>query len=219
MHFEILIEDRSGEVLLQSLLTKIFGENGGLHSWRTHAYRGIGRVPPDLRGKTDPWKRVILNQLPRILAGYGKSLQGQDSAVVVVVDLDDRECIGFKQELVQVLVCCHPRPRALFRIAVEETEAWLLGDRSAVRKAFPRAKLNVLDSYVQDSICGTWEVLADAVFPGGSSKLKSEGYPRIGEEKCKWASLIGMHLDMESNLSPSLRAFRSGLLTLVGAQE
>jgi hypothetical protein len=219
MHFEILIEDRSGEVLLQSLLTKILGSNGDVHSWRTHAYRGIGRLPPDLRGKTDPWKRVILNQLLRILSGYGKSLQGQDAAVVVVVDLDGRDCIGFKGELVQVLRHCHPKPRALFRISIEETEAWLLADRNAVRKAFPRAKVNVLESYVQDSICGTWEVLADAVFPGGSSKLKAEGYPRIGEEKCSWASLIGSHLNVEDNLSPSLQAFRSGLLKLCAPQE
>lgn len=95
MHFELLIEDRSGEVLLRSLLAKILGSNGDPHTWRTHAYRGIGRLPPDLRGKADPWKRFILNQLPRILSGYGKSLQGQDAAVVVIVDLDDRECVGF----------------------------------------------------------------------------------------------------------------------------
>lgn len=126
--------------------------------------------------------------------------------------------LAFKDELLHVLRHCHPKPRALFRIAIEETEAWLLSDRSAVRKAFPRAKVNVLDSYIQDSICGTWEVLADAVFPGGSSKLKSEGYPRIGEEKCNWASLIGRHLNVENSPSRSLRAFRTGLLKLSGEQ-
>jgi hypothetical protein len=87
------------------------------------------------------------------------------------------------------------------------------------RAAFPRAKVSVLDSYVQDSICGTWEVLADAVFPGGAPKLGLEGYPRIGEEKCKWASLIGPHLDIESNRSPSLLALKDGLLKLSGSRE
>lgn len=214
MHFEILIEDRSGELLLESLLPKILGAKGDLHTWRTHAYRGIGRVPPDLRGKTDPWKRVLLNQLPRILGGYGKSLQNQDAAVVVVVDLDNRECIGFKEELLQTLQNCHPRPRVLFRLAIEETEAWLLGDRCAILKVFPRAKATVLNSYVPDSICRTWEVLADAVFPGGSAKLKSDGYPRAGEEKCRWADLVGPHIDVERNQSPSFQAFRGGMLKL-----
>jgi hypothetical protein len=54
MHFEILVEDASGELLLSALLPKILGENGDAHTWRTHAYRGIGRVPRDLRGKPDP---------------------------------------------------------------------------------------------------------------------------------------------------------------------
>jgi len=119
--------------------------------------------------------------------------------------------------------CCKSRVsatpnRGLFRLAIEEMEAWLLGDRDAIVKAFPRAKMNALHSYRQDSICGTWEMLADALFPGGASAPKAEGYPRIGEEKCRWASLIGRHLDFEANLSPSLRAFRFGLLKLSGVE-
>ena len=114
MHFEILVEDASGELLLGSLLPKILGKNGDSHTWRTHAYKGIGRLPKDLRGKTDPWKRILLDQLPRILAGYAKSLPSTDCAVVVVVDLDDRDCIGFKQELLQIQKGCHPRPSVLF---------------------------------------------------------------------------------------------------------
>ena len=126
---------------------RLLGNNGDKHTWKTHAYKGIGRVPKDLRGKTDPWKRIILDQLPRILAGYGKSLRSTDSAVVVVVDLDDRDCIGFKQELLQIQSKCYPKPRVLFRLAIEEMEAWLLGDRDAIVKAFPRAKMNALHSY------------------------------------------------------------------------
>lgn len=218
MHFEILVEDASGELLLDALLPKILGENGTSNTWRTHSYKGIGRIPRDLKGKTDPSKRILLDRLPKVLAGYGKSLQGSDSAVIVVVDLDDRECIGFKQELLQILKRCHPRPRALFRFAIEEMEAWLLGDRNAIIEEFPRAKAQALDSYVQDSVCGTWETLADAVFPGGSPALKAEGWPRIGQEKCRWASQVGSRLRFETNLSPSLRAFRIGVLKMSGAE-
>jgi hypothetical protein len=218
MHFEILVEDASGELLLGSLLPKILGRNGDTHTWKTHAYKGIGKIPRDLRGKTDPWKRILLDRLPKILAGYGKSLQATEAVVVVVVDLDDKDCTAFKQELVQIQNRCRPKPRVLFRLAIEEMEAWLLGDQAAIVKAFPRAKTNILQSYRQDSICGTWETLAEAVFPGGSAALKAEGYPRIGEQKCRWASQIGGHLDVEANLSPSFRVFRSGLLRLSGGE-
>lgn len=217
MHLEILVEDASGELLLGALLPKILGENGTSHTWRTHSYKGIGRLPRDLKGKIDPSRRILLDRLPKVLAGYGKSL-GPDSSVVVVIDLDDRDCVGFKQELLQILRRCHPRPRALFRFAIEEMEAWLLGDRRAVLKEFPRAKVHVLDSYVQDSVCGTWETLADAVFPGGSNVLKAEGWPRTGQEKCKWAFQIGQHLRVESNLSPSLHVFRKGVLKMGGVE-
>jgi hypothetical protein len=161
----------------------------------------------------------LLDRLPRILAGYGRSHQGQDAAVLVVVDTDDRDCVEFKQELVRILTNCQPRPRALFRLAVEEMEAWLLGDRAAILREFPRAKAGVLGSYTQDSVCGTWEKLADALFPGGSSALKAEGWPRIGEQKCKWAAQIGRHIDPEANKSPSFHAFRRGLLKLCKADE
>ena len=164
----------------------------------------------------NPAKRILLDQLPGLLAGYGKSQP--DSAVVVLVDVDDRDCISFKQELLQLLKRCHPRQRVLFRLAIEEIEAWLLGDKNAIRVGFPRAKLSALKSYRQDSICGTWELLADAVYPGGSSTLKAEGWPRIGQEKCRWASRVGVRLNVEANLSPSFHVFRSGVLKLCGTE-
>ena len=45
MHIEILVEDASGEKLLESLLPKVFGTQGDPHTWRVHAYKGIGRIP------------------------------------------------------------------------------------------------------------------------------------------------------------------------------
>jgi hypothetical protein len=161
---------------------------------------------------------VLLDRLPKILAGYGRCQAGADSAVVVLIDLDDRDCVAFKKDLVQIVERCRPRPRVLFRFAIEEIEAWLLGDTKAIHKAFPRARSSVLDEYVQDSICGTWETLADAICSGGSTTLAKAGYPPIGEEKCRWAKLIGPHMDLDSNASPSLRAFRNGLRKLCGTE-
>ena len=214
MHVEVLVEDKSGSVALDCLLEKILGANGSVHSWRTFAYKGLGHIPQNLRGVTDPKKRILLDQLPKLLRGYGRSLP-QSDAVVVVVDLDGRDCRAFKQELLAVLNGCRPRPRTLFRIAIEESEAWLLGDRAAVKAAYPGAKDSVLDGYVPDSICGTWEVLADAVRPGGAARLKQSGYPETGTAKREWAEKIAPHVDVNRNRSKSFQVFRDGVKALV----
>ena len=215
MHFEVLVEDQSGQIALGSILEKILGPNHTKHSWNIRAFKGIGRLPNDLRGAPNPANRRLLHNLPSLLRAYGG--RPQDSlAVIVVADSDNRDCIVFKQELLSVLNACNPRPNALFRIAVEEAEAWLLGDRAAVKAAYPTAKDAVLNSYVQDSICGTWEVLADAVHSGGSAHLKALGYPPAGIAKCEWARDIAPHMEVDNNKSKSFQLFRDGVRTLAG---
>jgi len=216
MHFEILVEDASGKIALESILKKILDPNEQEHTYRIISYKGIGRIPKDLRGTTDPQKRILLDRLPKLLRGYGKSLQDFSAAVIVVVDLDDKNCLMFKQEMIDILNACNPQPTTLFRIAIEEIEAWLLGDLNAVRTAYPRAKEQVLNAYGQDSICGTWEKLADAVYSGGSEKLKQLGWPHTGRAKCEWANNIACHLDVECNQSKSFQVFRDGIKNLAG---
>ena len=218
MHFEVLVEDQSGSIALERILPKILG-NDDEHTWKIIPYRGIGHLPKNLHGVTDPEKRILLDRLPRLLQGYGNSLQDFPAAVIIVVDLDDRDCMEFKRELLDVLDACNPRPETLFRIAIEEGEAWLLGDRDAVKTAYPNAKDSVLNSYVQDSICGTWEILADAIHTGGSANLKRMGYPETGRAKCDWAGAIASYMDVESNESKSFQVFRDGVRNLAGMGE
>lgn len=68
-----------------------------------------------------------------------------------------------------------------------------------------------LRSYKQDSICGTWEVLADVVYPGGLAGMKKAcpAYGEIGKTKSEWASNIGRYMDWDKNISPSFRFFAS----------
>jgi hypothetical protein len=215
MHLEVLVEDQSGAIVIEALLQKIIGSIEPAHTYRIHLYKGIGRIPKDLRGQTDPQKRILLDRLPQLLQGYGRSLQRND-AVLVVVDLDRRDCLQFKREMVSILERCHPSPKTLFRIAIEEIEAWLLGDQVALKMAYPRAKQSVLNTYSQDSICGTWEKMADVVYPGGSVKLKPLGYPLIGQVKCDWARNISQYLDVNSNNSKSFQVFCTGVQQLSG---
>lgn len=213
MHIEVLVEDSSGAKLLENLLPKIIGSQGVPHTWRIHPYKGIGRLPAGLTAKTDPSKRALLDQLPRLLAGYGKT-PGID-AVAVVVDSDRRDCKSFLQELKGLLANCHPAPNTLFRLAIEEIEAWFFGDRQALQAAYPRARIPVLNGYVQDSACGTWELLADAIYPGGSAAIRHTGWPLPGQIKHEWAERIGPHMDVENNQSASFCKFRDGLRRLV----
>jgi hypothetical protein len=213
MHIEVLVEDSSGATLVDALLPALLGPYGEPHSWRVLAYRGIGRLPAGLTTTADPAKRALLDQLPRLLAGYGRT--PHVDAVVVLVDSDQRNCKTFLAELQALLAKCKPAPRALFRLAIEEMEAWLLGDRPALLAAYPRAKKEVLARYKQDSICGTWELLADAVHAGGVAAVQKAGWPLPGQLKHEWARQIGPHMNVESNQSPSFGKFRDGVRRLV----
>jgi hypothetical protein len=213
MHIEILVEDSSGRKLLEILLPKVLGDNGSVHTWRLHSYKGVGRIPGKLSSKNDPSKRILLENLPRILRGYGRA-SGVD-AVVVVLDSDKRNCKVFLKELQKMRAACGRIPTTLFRLAIEEMEAWYLGDREALLKAYPRVRNDVLTRYTQDSLCDTWELLADAIHPGGVKAIKDNGWPLPGQLKHEWAEQIGPWLDIDRNVSPSFKKLRDGLLRLV----
>lgn len=213
MHIEVLVEDSSGAALIKTLLPQVMGLEGAPHTWRIHSYKGVGHLPKGLTTKADPAKRALLNQLPRLLAAYGKT-PGYD-AVVVVVDSDRRNCQDFLAELNAILKQCAPALNAQFRLATEEMEAWLLGDRQALLTAYPRAKRDVLARYTQDSVCGTWELLADAVHPGGHAAIQKAGWPLPGQLKHAWVGEISPHMDVETNVSPSFGKFRDGLRQLI----
>lgn len=217
MHFEILVEDQSGKKALEILVPKIIGVN---HTFRVHSYKGIGRVPKNLSNPADASKRILLDQLPRLLRGYGKTFANypddNPAAVILVCDLDDKCRKVFRQELFEILEACKPQPNARFCFAIEEGEAWFLGDIPAIKSAYPKAKDAVLSAYVNDSICGTWEWLAEAVYAGGYTNLSAKGWQSIGAEKSQWAEKICPHMDVTNNKSPSFVFFRQKLLELAG---
>lgn len=213
MHIEILVEDSSGKKLLDHLVPEVLGSYGDPHTWRLHPYKGIGRIPQGLGTKSDPEKRMLLDQLPKLLSGYHKT-PGID-AVVVVLDNDSRDCSGFLEELQEVAARCHMAEKTMFRLAIEEMEAWYFGDRDALLEAYPRAQKPVLEAYIQDSVCGTWERLADAIYPGGAAAINKAGWPVPGQIKHQWADRIGPFMDVERNISPSFGKLRDGLRRLI----
>ncbi len=213
MHFEILVEDQSGKKMLNILVPKIIGND---HTFKVIAYKGIGRIPKKINSGVDASKRILLSNLPRLLKGYGQSWRAYPAVVFVICDLDNKCLKAFRQDLFSILNSCDPQPETRFCIAIEEGEAWFLGDISAIKAAYPKAKDVVLSKYVNDSICGTWECLADAVYNGGSSALSAKGWQAVGAEKSQWADRITPHMDIANNASSSFVYFREKLLELAG---
>ena len=89
------------------------------------------------------------------------------------------------------------------RLAVEETEAFYLGDLKALKKAFPRADMATARRYVPDSVVDTWELFGRIVHDGGGNKVA-------------WAEAMGPVLTTKASQSrsPSFKGFVRGLLGL-----
>ena len=172
MHFQYLVEDQSGAALIRILMQKIV-ELYPNATYDCKGFRGIGGFTRKNTIKETKTGK-LLNDLATYLRGFDRSLQSFPSVIIVVLDSDDHDVQQFRSELEAVAMQNTIKIDHVFCLAVEEIEAWLLGDRHALLSAYPHAKMHVLNTYVQDSICGTWEVLADAVYPGGTSKLSRE---------------------------------------------
>lgn len=207
MHFQYLVEDQSGAALIRILMQKIV-ELYPNATYDCKGFRGIGGFTRKNTIKETKTGK-LLNDLATYLRGFDRSLQSFPSVIIVVLDSDDHDVQQFRSELEAVAIQNMIKIDHVFCLAVEEIEAWLLGDRHALLSAYPHAKMHVLNTYVQDSICGTWEVLADAVYPGGTSKLSREhaSFIEIGKLKAEWAQNIGIHTDLKSNESPSFNDF------------
>ena len=221
MHFEILVEDQSGMKALKVLVPKIV--DGAVHTFKFHPYKGVGHIPKKGAASKGVGGRLLLNNLPALLRGYGNAHANYPAdypaAVVVVCDLDDKDRDAFHNELLDVLNKCNPKPDARFCFAIEEGEAWFLGDLAAVKAAYPKARDSVLKRYENDAICGTWECLADAVYSGGATKLKGKGWHTVGREKSRWAEEITPQMDVEKNKSPSFKDFRETMRGLAEKRE
>jgi len=178
------------------------------HVFRIYPHAGKGKLPRDLNAAPDPLHRGLLDQLPAKLRAFAATLDPATDRIVVLVDLDDSDggdCTQFLARLTAAVDGCGAGHLALVRIAIEETEAFYLGDQGAVRRAFGGVRRGALRGYEQDSCCGTWELFQRLV---GAAV----------EDKVGWAEKMGPELGTtaESNLSPSFGKLVNGLRRWVG---
>lgn len=94
----------------------------------------------------------------------------------------------------------------------------IIGDDHSLKTAYPNAKNTVLTTYINDTICGTWERLADALVSGGASALIDKGRQAVGKAKSEWAESITPHMNVNNNASPSFAYFREKMRELAGIE-
>jgi len=211
VHLEVLVEDRSGKMFLDPLLRRLLAGVGRDVEVAIRPHRGKGRLPADPSARPDRFASGLMDLLPARMRAYSAVFAPGTHGIVVVLDSDEED-----PETVRTRIDRLSRPYrnglpVVIGISVEEMESWMLADRAAILSAFPRADPRVLDAYSQDSVCGTWELLARAILGDEAEDLIELGYPAVGRYKAEWATRIGVHADPDRIRSPSFLRFRRDL--------
>jgi hypothetical protein len=197
---EVLVEEVSAKAFLEAFLPRLVPDEVLVS---IHAFNG---------------KSDLLRKLPQRLRGYRR--YAPIPKILILVDRDDDDCVLLKQALEKVArdvgfvtkSCASTEADAEVcnRIAVEELEAWILGDETAVRAAYPRVPAFAARAQLRnpDAVAGgTWEAL--------ERLLQRSGYYAAGLAKVECASRVAAHLTVESNRSTSFNAFVSGVRALI----
>jgi hypothetical protein len=188
------------EVALRELVPKI---RPGLE-FQVHAFEGVND---------------LLDKLPHRLRGYTGWIP-DDWRIVVVRDEDRKPCRDLKSEIEEIarrvgLIAKrkkHPASpfHVLTRIAIEELEAWLLGDVGALAVTYsgvPATLGNQRGYRDVDTIKGgTWEALERV--------LQNAGHFLGGLPKIQVAREVGANMDPDRNTSKSFQVFRDGIRSL-----
>lgn len=207
MHIEILCEDKSGGMVLDHLMATILAQRPLQHTFAVRPHRGKGYYPRDEWGQPPRLANGLLDLLPAKLRAYTQTGRPENLLLVIVLDADAELPDQIQADLERLVRKFGGGLPTVIGISVEEIEAWLLGDAQAIRQAYPDASLKRLSGYRQDSVCGTWEVLASVLLGHEAERLIRIGYPAVGQYKQEWAHRIAPCLVPDRNQSPSFQRF------------
>jgi len=202
MLLEFLVEDSSMEEMLNGLLPRLLSSSDW---YRIHPFQG---------------KQDLFSKLPSRLRGY-KSWFPPDGRIIVLVDADREDCRQLKARLDSIAreagfvvrsdAGAGNAFQVLNRIAVEELEAWFLGDVEALRAAYPNLppKLRRGAKYRDSDAIrgGTCEALERV--------LKRAGYYPAGLPKIEVARRMSAQMDPARNRSHSFRVFWDALADMM----
>lgn len=200
MMFHVLVEGTSDDPTVREVLTRRFGLSRG-GQFQIYPHGGKGKLPPDPNAAPDLYDRTLFGQLPAKLRAYAG--KGPDACIVVLVDQDDDDCADLLKDLRGMLAKLQKKPvNVLFRIAMEEIEAWFLADRPAITAAYTQATFQGVPGGDPDLIDDPSDVLAGCL---GAAP------PCTGQMKAEWAEAIAPHLALDPPSSTSLAKFIAGI--------
>jgi hypothetical protein len=202
---ELLLEEESSERAMRNLVPKIV-KPGTRYDIRF------------FQGKSE-----LLKNLPNRLNAYTQQSNLSDLRIVVLVDRDNDDCQKLKADLERIARKSGFISRTaagkgnlyqiVNRIAIEELEAWFLGDIEALLVAYPR--LNQAFKHIRNKkefnypdivSGGTWETLQKI--------LQRAGYYPQGLLKLEAARKISQHMEPSRNKSRSFQLFCQALLEI-----
>jgi len=219
MHLEVLSEDRSGGILLNHLLHSILKNRRVHHTYAIRPHRGKGNEPVNPMKRPAKFASSLLDLLPAKLRAYASTGQPDQLLLVIVVDADADDPQAVQLVLENLVIRFGRDIGAVIGICVEEIEAWILGDPQAILAAYPDADLQKAVVYRQDSVCGTWEILAQVLAGNQADQVIRIGYPAVGQLKGEWSGRIGPHMDPDRNRSPSFQRFYRALTRHLQSKE
>jgi hypothetical protein len=201
MQIDILLEEPSAEEALRNLLPKII--------------KGRARVNLiNMRNKSR-----LLQELPARLCGYKRRIEaGEDLRLLILVDRDDDNCQDLKATLERMAreaglsTKSSPQENGQFyvvnRIAIQELEAWFIGDIDALKKAFSSLRgVSFPKSFQNPDKCGKWEIL--------HRFLRQNGIYRSNYPKIEAARKISQQIEISHNRSKSFQHFCHGLESIL----
>ncbi len=160
-------------------------------------------------------KPDLLRKLPNRLAGYAHWLSAT-AKVLVIVDRDDDDCRRLKDAIdgmvraagLRVASVRDTLPGAvMYRIAVEELEAWFLGDVAALRQAYPRLPASLAQKAAYRDPDGVRGGTAETL----ERLLRGANYHVGGLRKIALADDVAPHMSPSENRSVSFGHFVAGL--------
>ena len=190
------------EAALMAIVPKVLGT---AQSFSIHAHQG---------------KLDLLTKLVARLRAYRRWLL-PTFGVVVIIDEDRQDCKALKRRLEdaahEARLVTRARNRNAFEvinwIAIEELEAWFLGDADALEATYPGTRRIIArrrDLRDPDRVGGgTWEAL-EAV-------LQAAGYHRGGLRKIEAARAVAQRMNLERNQSRSSQGLVRALRDTVEA--
>ena len=202
MQVEFLLEEESAEDALRQLLPRL------LPPHYIPRFRSLGG-----------WQ-ALLDNLPTLLRGYRKRMAqpGQQALrIVVLLDADgvaERRLTALEDaakaaELTTFRQVPEGSDFQVFNaLAIQELEAWFLGDRDAIMVAYAKVKPHHFKGIDREPEFHPkpndvlWRI------------LKAAGLYTAGKRKREWAETIAPHLDPARNTSASFRYFCQGLAQL-----